>query len=106
MKINIQSLHFSTDRKLISFIEKKVRKLEQFFDRIISAEVHLKLENSGQIKDKIVEINLKIPGTVLFVKETSKTFEEAVDKAISSLKRQLLKSKMRKRTKDTTTLDT
>ncbi len=100
MKIHTQSVHFSADQKLIMFIEKKLSKLNQFFDKIISVDVVLKLENAGQIKDKIAEVKLKIPGTVLFVKETSKTFEESVDNAINNLKRQLVKNKLRKRNKD------
>ena len=96
MKIHTQAIHFSADKKLVSFTEKKLDKLNLFFDKIIAADVILKLENSGQIKDKIVEIKLKIPGTILFVKESSKTFEESVDNAISSLKKQLVKYKLRR----------
>lgn len=102
MKIHIQPLHFSADQKLIKFIEKKLGKLEQFFDKIISADVLLKLENSGQVKDKVVEIKLKIPGSILFIKDKAKTFEESVDKAISSLKRQLVKYKLRNNPRNTT----
>ncbi len=93
MKVHTQSVHFSADAKLVSFIEKKMSKLEQFFDQIISANVTLKLENSGQIKDKVAEVRLNIPGTVLYVKETSKTFEAAIDNAIAALKRQVVKHK-------------
>lgn len=53
----------------------------------------LKLENSGQVRDKIVEVRLSVPGDVLFVKESSKTFEAAVDEAADALKRLLIKHK-------------
>jgi len=99
MKVHTQSLHFSADAKLIDFIEKKLGKLEQFFDHIIEANVSLKLENSGKVKDKIAEIKISIPGTVLYVKESSKTFEASVDSASASLKRQLIKYKERLRVK-------
>ena len=99
MKVHTHSVHFSADAKLISFIEKKLNKLDQFFDRIVSANVTLKLENSGQVKDKVVDIRINIPGTVLYVKETNKTFEASIDSAISSLKRQVLKHKERLRMK-------
>lgn len=95
MRVQTQALHFSADYKLLEFIESKLQKLEQFFDRIISADVILKLENSGQIKDKITEIRLKIPGGVLFVKGTQKSFEAAVDSAVEALKRQLIRHKER-----------
>lgn len=95
MKVYTQSVHFSADRKLIDFIEKKLAKLEQFFDRIVEATVVLKLENTGQIRDKVAEIRLRIPGGVLYVKETAKSFEASVDGASGALKRQLIKYKER-----------
>ena len=95
MKIHTQAVHFSADQKLVSFIEKKVTKLDQIFDKIITIDVILKLENSGQVKDKIAELKLKIPGTILFAKESSKTFEESVDNAIGALKKQLVRHKVR-----------
>lgn len=93
MKINIQSLHFSADKKLVDLIDKRLSKLEQYFDRIIEANVSLKLENSGQIKDKIVEVRLSIPGTVLYAKEKSKSFEAGLDTTTNALKRQLIRYK-------------
>ncbi len=100
MKVHTQSVHFSADQKLLAFIERKLSKLDQFFDRIVSAKVLLKLENSGKIKDKIAEVRLEIPGTILFVKETNKSFEASIDHAIDSLKRQLIKYKERLRAKN------
>ena len=99
MKVHTQSVHFSADSKLLAFIERKLSKLDQFFDRIVSAQVTLKLENSGQIKDKIAEVRLEIPGSVLFVKETNKSFEASIDSATDALKRQLIKYKERLRAK-------
>ena len=93
MKIKTQAVKFNADAKLIEFIDLKLSKLEQFYDRIISAEVMLKLENSGQVRDKIAEVKINIPGTVLFTKETDKTFEAAIDSSVGSLKRQLIKHK-------------
>ncbi len=93
MKIKTQAVGFSADSKLIEFIDQRLPKLDQFFDRIISAEVALKLENSGQVKDKIAEIRINVPGNTLIVKETQKTFEAAVDNSIDSLKRQLKRHK-------------
>ena len=44
MIINTTSIHFDADQKLLDYIEKKTTKLDQFFDRIIDAQVFLKLE--------------------------------------------------------------
>ena len=56
MNIQIRSIHFTADQKLLDHVEKKVSKVERFFPKVISAEVSLKLENSGQVRDKIVEL--------------------------------------------------
>lgn len=93
MKIKTQAVKFSADSKLIEFVDHKLSKLEQFYDRIISAEVMLKLENSGQVRDKIAEVRINVPGTVLITKETEKTFEASIDASVDSLKRQLIKHK-------------
>ena len=95
MKINLTAVHFDADQKLIDYIEKKSSKLSQFFDRITDAQVFLKLENSGQVRDKIVEIKLMVPGDTLVATETSKTFEAATDAAVDNMKRQLSKHKER-----------
>lgn len=90
MKIQIQTLHFDADQKLLSFIEKKVNKLALFHDKIIDSNVTLSMENlNTQVKDKVVVIKANIPGTTLIAKETAKVFEESVDLAVDSLKRQI-----------------
>ncbi|MEZ4985546.1 MAG: ribosome-associated translation inhibitor RaiA [Saprospiraceae bacterium] len=97
MKVHTESVHFTADQKLVEFIERKLGKLDQFFDRIIDARVYLKLENSGQVKDKVVEIVLSVPGETIVAKESDKTFEAAIDKLTDVLKRQLIKYKDRMR---------
>lgn len=95
MKINLTAVHFDADQKLVDYIDKKTAKLSQFFDRITDAQVFLKLENSGQVRDKIVELKLMVPGDTLVAKETSKTFEAATDAVVDNMKRQLSKHKER-----------
>lgn len=96
MEIRKQAVNFDADSKLMDFIDKKLSKLETFYDRIVSADVFLKLEPSGQVQDKIAEIKVNVPGSTLIAKETSKSFEESVDLGASSLRRQLLKYKEKK----------
>ncbi len=97
MKVHTESVHFTADQKLLQYVERKLNKLDTFFNRIVEGRVSLKLENSGQIKDKIVEIRLVVPGDVLVAKESDKTFEAAIDQAADALKRQLIKYKERMR---------
>ena len=93
MNIKIHSIHFDADKKLLNFIEQKLKKLLLFYDGIIMAEVFLRLENVQDLENKIVEIRLDIPGSDVFAKKQSKTFEEATDNVIEALRRQLLKYK-------------
>ena len=81
MVIKTEAVQFKADQKLLDFIDRKFTKLNVFFDKITSVEVYLKLENSGQVKDKIVEALVNVPGDSIFVKDTSKTFEESIEKS-------------------------
>ena len=97
MNVNIQSVHFDADRKLIEYVNRKLQKLENFSDRIIQVNVFLKLDNVVHIvKDKIAEIRVHIPRHNFFVKSTSKSFEESFDDALGSLVTQLKRKKERK----------
>ena len=96
MKITVQSIRFNADKKLLDFIQKKVDKLETFYDHIISGEVYLKLENVEDEANKITEIKLLLPGNQIFAKEQCKTFEEATDLAVECLRKQIEKHKQKK----------
>lgn len=97
MEIRKQAVNFDADAKLLDFIDKKLGKLETFYDNIVSTDVFLKLEKTGQVQDKVAEIKVNVPGSTLIVKETSKSFEESVDLGASSLRRQLIKYKEQKK---------
>ena len=96
MKANIQSVHFNADQKLIDFINDKLAKLDKLNETIIDATVYLKLENSGQVRDKISEIVLTVPGNKLVATATTKTFEQSVDESLDALARQIQKLKGKK----------
>ncbi len=93
MKVNITSVHFKADKKLESFVEKKVNKLSNSYDGVLGTEVTLKLENAEARDNKIAEIKVNIKGQNLFAKKQSKTFEEATDTAVEALRRQLSRHK-------------
>jgi ribosomal subunit interface protein len=94
MNIKINDVHFTADQKLVDFINKKVSKLETFFDGIISAEIVLKVIKPETSNNKEVELKLSIPSKdYLFAKKQADTFEEALDLAIEAVKRQLSKIK-------------
>ena len=93
MNTKIHSIHFDADKKLIDLIDKKVEKLNHFFDAIIRSEVFLKIDKSTTAKNKVVEIKLHVPGNDLFVKRQCLSFEEATDECSDALAQQLKKRK-------------
>jgi putative sigma-54 modulation protein len=93
MKLQMQSIHFDADVKLIDFIQKRVDKLETFYDRIIDGEVIMRLENNDQNKNKVVEIKLNLPKSQLFAEAQNGSFEAATDEAVEALRKQLKKYK-------------
>jgi putative sigma-54 modulation protein len=96
MNVNIQTVHFDADNKLVSHINRKMEKLNTFHDRIIKVDVFLKLDNVvHKIKDKIAEIKIQVPRHQLFVKATSKSFEQSFDDAFESIVNQIKRKKQK-----------
>ncbi len=94
MNVNIQTVHFDADVKLVDYVSKKLQKLQTFHDRIIKVDVFLKLDNVVHtIKDKIAEIRVHVPRQNFFVKASSKSFEESFDCALESLVNQIKRKK-------------
>lgn len=93
MKVDIQSIHFDADRKLLDFVTKKVEKVNTFSEDINMADVYLRLEKDAEKNNKAVEIKVNISGTPIFAKEISNTFEAATDLVIEKVKSQVKKHK-------------
>lgn len=94
MNMQIQTVHFNADAKLIDHINKRIEKLKTFNDQIVDVEVYLKLDNIiHQVKDKIAEIKVTVPKHTFFVKHESKVFEESFDHAFDALVSQIKKRK-------------
>lgn len=96
MNVNFQTVRFNPDIKLTDYVIRKLEKLQTFHDRIIKVDVFLKLDNVvHNIKDKIAEIRVHIPRHQLFVKASSKSFEESFDNALDSLVNQIKRKKQK-----------
>ena len=93
MNVQIQTLKFDADKKLVEFVDAKMAKLDRFAERTTGAEVVLKLDKDHEKGNKIATITLHMPGEDLVASHQSKSFEEAVDEAIDALKHQLEKFK-------------
>ncbi len=97
MKVFTQSVNFNADTSLIDYTQSKVASLVKYHDKIVDAEVFLKVQKTSDKENKITEVKINIPGAELVVKRETKTFEEGVNLAVDSLKRQLKKSKEKHR---------
>jgi putative sigma-54 modulation protein len=97
MNVQIHSVRFDADKKLIDFVQQKLEKLTQFDEDIVNAEVYLRLDKDQDRENKISEIRLELPGGPLFARKQTKTFEESTDEAIDALKKQITKHKQKKR---------
>ncbi|WKS95051.1 ribosome hibernation-promoting factor, HPF/YfiA family [Riemerella columbina] len=93
MKISVQSLGLTPHQPLEEYLEKKLNKLETFYNKILEAQVFLKVENTSDKENKTAEIILVVPGDDIVVKKTCASFEEAIDKCGDIAKKLLIKKK-------------
>jgi putative sigma-54 modulation protein len=93
MTINIQSVHFDADQKLLGFVSQKVEKLNTYYDGIINSEIILRLDKNSNAENKIAEIKMLGKGQEFFAKKQCASFEEATDQACEALKTQVKKYK-------------
>ena len=100
MEIKIKSIHFDAAEKLQAFIEKKVSKLDHFYDGIMMADVVLKVVKPETVKNKRCDIRLKLKHGDCFAEKICNTFEEAIDTAVEALEKQLMKNKKKGKEKE------
>ena len=98
MKVNVNAVNFSVDRKLVVFIQERLTKLEKYYDKVVSADVFLKVEKTSEKENKVVEVKIHVPGDDFMVKKQYGTFEEALEVSAESLERLLVKRKEKVRT--------
>ena len=60
MKVDIQSIHFTADYKLLDFVTKKMEKVQTFYDGIKSTDVYLKVEKEEISKKPLVGYNYRL----------------------------------------------
>ncbi|MGO3183320.1 MAG: ribosome hibernation-promoting factor, HPF/YfiA family [Aequorivita sp.] len=97
MKVNVQTPNFTAKDELLEFVQNRLSKLEQFYDKIVFVDVFLKVQKTSEKENKIVEVLLSIPGDEVMVKKEAKTFEEAIDEVVKTLERQLKKRKQKQK---------
>ena len=93
MKVEIRTVDFKMDNKLKEVVDAKLLGLERYFDAIVHVTAFFKLINSGQVRDKEVEIIITVPRETIISHGTAKSFEKALDHAIIVAKRNITKYK-------------
>lgn len=94
MDTHFNYVNVSASERLEEFTQEKLDKIKDRYDFIVSADVYFKTENStANDLGRICEIQLNIPGPKIFFSSNEETFNKAVYKTISGLKRQLQKRK-------------
>lgn len=94
MEIRVQSVKFNADQKLLDFIDKKIGKLEKFYENL-RAEVTLTL--LPEYDNKNVKVHLFVAGKDILVERNAQTFEDAVVDCADILKEQIVKAKEKQR---------
>ena len=93
MNVQIQSVKFDADKRLVDFVEGKMSKLDKFSERIVSSDVILKVDKDHEKGNKVATMTIYMPGEDLVAEGRARSFEEAVDEAIEILKRGIVKQK-------------
>ena len=92
MQIQIHSIHFDADAKLLEFVRAKLEKLQTFNNELQHCEVFLRIEKSDSRDNKLVEVKAHLPGHDLFAKRHGSSFEAAMDEVHEALRRQVVKA--------------
>lgn len=93
MKTNIQFVHADSKLSVEQLIQRKLDKLENKFDWIISADVIFKEEKSTNGKGKLCTIELSLPGPKIHASSNEDSFEAAAAESAKDLEKQLKKRK-------------
>ncbi|MEK3887972.1 ribosome hibernation-promoting factor, HPF/YfiA family [Bacillus sp. FSL K6-3431] len=92
LNYQIRGENIEVTEALRDHIEKKVSKLERYFNEIPEANVHVNLKVNPDKKSK-VEITIPLPQLVLRAEETNNDMYAAIDLIIDKLERQIRKHK-------------
>ena len=99
MEVRIQSIHFDASEQLQVFIQKKVAKLERYYDDIKKVEVSLKVVKPETAENKEAGVKVIVPNGDFYASKICDTFEEAIDLSVEAVEKQLVKYKEKQRSK-------
>ena len=99
MEVRIQSIHFDASEQFQVFIQKKVAKLEKYYDDIKKVEVSLKVVKPETAENKEAGVKVIVPSGDFYASKICDTFEEAIDLSVEAIEKQLVKYKEKQRSK-------
>ena len=89
MKINVVAKNIQVTPALKEMVEKKISKLDKYFDPNVEAKATLSVQKSSQI----IEVTIPFNGVVLRVEESTDDMYKSIDLAEEKLQRQIRKQK-------------
>ena len=89
MKLNFTGKNMDITEALKDVTNKKMGKLEKYFQKDIEGDIVFSTEKNRQI----IEVTINLPGTILRAEESSDDIYAAIDKAVDVLERQIRKHK-------------
>ncbi|MEB3102355.1 ribosome hibernation-promoting factor, HPF/YfiA family [Ferviditalea candida] len=93
MKYNIRGERMEVTEALREYVEKKLNRLEKYFDTPLEPEVHVTM---SVIKDlQTVEVTIPLTGVVLRAEERNEDMYASIDLVADKLERQIRKHKTR-----------
>lgn len=92
MQTQITARHFHASDNLKAYASERVNKLERYYDGITNAHVILS-NGSGSPDGKHAEITLSVFQKQLTADDHAASYEQAIDRCVAHLKRQILKYK-------------
>ncbi|TBL73020.1 ribosome hibernation-promoting factor, HPF/YfiA family [Paenibacillus thalictri] len=91
MKFNIRSKQFEVTEALKDYVEKKLGKVERYFEAPPTSEVNVTLSLVKGLQ--AVEVTIPLPGVMLRAEERHQDMYAAVDLVVDKLERQIRKHK-------------
>lgn len=93
MKTHIQFVNTETKLSAEQLVQRKLDKLENKYDWVISADVMFREEKSTSGKGKTCAIELSLPGPKIHASSDEDSFEAAAAETVRDLEKQLKKRK-------------
>ncbi len=89
MRVNISGKNMEVTNALRNTTEKKLIKLEKYFQKDVDVNATLSVEKNRQI----IEVTIPIAGAILRAEEWTNDMYTSIDKAVDALERQIRKHK-------------